>query len=201
MTVSTVPARPNAASRKTAGRPALYDPKGPAAPVAWYGGKFLQAEWIMANMPAHEVYLEPFGGMANVLLKKVPAEVEIYNDLDSRLTNFFRVIRDPEKLAELKRLAELTPHSREEFARLCNEPEPESDVLRAYRFFALARMARGGLAGKITPSAWATSTRPRREMPEPISKYLSALDGLDAVADRFRRVVIEHLPAVEAIKK
>ena len=31
--------------------------------------------------------------------------------------------------------------------------------------------------GRITPSAWATSTRTRRQMPEPVSKYLSALDG------------------------
>lgn len=38
-------------------------------------------------------------------------------------------------------------------------------------------------------------------MPEPISKYLSALDGLANVADRFRQVIIENLTAIELIPK
>ena len=38
-------------------------------------------------------------------------------------------------------------------------------------------------------------------MPEPISKYLSALEGLEAVAARFRHVMVEALPAIELIKK
>jgi DNA adenine methylase len=38
-------------------------------------------------------------------------------------------------------------------------------------------------------------------MPEPISKYLSALDGLEAVAARFRPVMIENMPAIDLIRK
>ena len=53
----------------------------------------------------------------------------------------------------------------------------------------------------VTKNAWATSTRTRRAMPEPVSKYLAAIDGLAAVADRFRNVVVEHLPAIELIPK
>jgi DNA adenine methylase len=56
--------------------------------------------------------------MANVLLKKHPSEVEVFNDLDGRGVNFFRVLRDPAKLLELKRGCELTPYCREEFAAL-----------------------------------------------------------------------------------
>jgi DNA adenine methylase len=153
-------------------------------------------------MPPHRIYIEPFGGMAGVLLKKDRSEVEVFNDLDSRVVNFFRVIRDPEQFGELKRRCELTPYSREEFRDLCAAPEPDDPVGRAYWFFVRCRQARGGIGlGRLTPNAWATSLRSRRQMPEPVSKYLSAVDGLADVAERFRLVMIENIPAVELIEK
>ena len=153
-------------------------------------------------MPDHRVYVEPFGGMAGVLLKKEPSEVEVFNDLDGRAVNFFRVIRDRELFEDFKLRAELTPYSREEFRNLCETPEPTDPAQRAWWFFVRCRQARGGIGmGRLTPNAWATSTRTRRQMPEPISKYLSALDGLAEVANRFRQVMIENSPAMELIKK
>lgn len=179
-----------------------FNSKGPDAPIAWYGGKSLLAGWIIDQFPQHRVYVEPYIGMANVLLKKVRSEVEVCNDLDGRVTNFFQVIRDPAGLAELKRLAELTPYSREAFGELCDQIEPQGPIERAYWFFVRCRQARGGIGmSAITKNAWATSTRTRRGMPEPISKYLSAIDGLDKVADRFRHVIIEHQHAIDVINK
>jgi len=179
-----------------------FNGRGPDAPIAWYGGKHYLARWIIDQMPDHRVYIEPFGGMAGVLLKKQPSEVEIFNDLDGRVVNFFRVIRDPEFFTDFRLQAELTPYSREQFRILCEAPEPTDPVQRAWWFFIRCRQARGGTGmGRLTPNAWATSTRTRRQMPEPISKYLSSLDGLGEVADRFRQVMIECTPAVELIKK
>lgn len=175
---------------------------GPAAPIAWYGGKCLLARWIIEQFPVHRVYVEPFGGMANVLLKKHPSEVEVFNDLDGRVVNFFRVLRDAAAFQEMVRLCELTPYSRGEFSANCELPEPSDPVAKAHWFFVRCRQARGGLGmSAITKNAWATSTRTRRGMPEPISKYLSAIDGLAEVADRFRRVVIESLPGLQLITK
>ncbi|MEQ9380178.1 MAG: DNA adenine methylase [Pirellulales bacterium] len=180
----------------------LYNSAGPAAPLAWYGGKKVLARWIIEQMPNHRIYVEPYGGMANVLLKKQPSEVEIFNDLDGRVTNLFRVIRNPESLAELQRLCELTPYSRRQFAELCTLPEPTDPIERAHWFLVRGRQARGGLgASELTPSAWANGTRSRRKMPEPVSKYLSTIDGLQPLAARFRPVMIEELPAIDLIKK
>src|SRR5581483_4412213 len=101
---------------------AWHNRKGPLAPIAWYGGKYYLAEWIIGEFPPHRIYVEPFGGMANVLLKKHPSEVEVFNDLDGRVVNFFRVLRDPATLLELKRRCELTPFSREQFSDLIDMP-------------------------------------------------------------------------------
>jgi phage/plasmid-like protein (TIGR03299 family) len=121
-----------------------FNPKGPDAPMAWYGGKHYMARWIIEQMPEHRVYVEPFGGMAGVLLKKEQSEVEIFNDLDGRAINFFRVIRNRDLFEEFKLLAELTPYSREEFQILCETTEPTEPIQRAWWFFVRCRQARGG---------------------------------------------------------
>jgi DNA adenine methylase len=185
-------------------RPAVtfFDPEGPSAPFGWFGGKAYYAEWILGHFPEHRVYVEPFGGAANVLLRKRPSEVEIFNDLDHRLVNFFRVLRNRQQFEELVRLSTLTPYSRTEFVELVETPEPSDHVEAAWWFFTRCRQAMGG-AGmtKLLPCFWATSTRSRRNMAEPVSKYLSSIDYLEDVADRFRSVMIEGMEAVELIQK
>jgi len=179
-----------------------YNPAGPAAPVAWYGGKAYYAQWIIGAFPKHRVYVEPFGGAANVLLRKHPSEVEIFNDLDERVVNLFRVLRNRRKFEELQRLVSLTPYSRAEFAALAKEREPQGVVARAFWFFVRCRQAIGGIGmSKLNASSWAMSVRTRRRMAEPVSKYLSAIEGLQDVAERFRSVVIEALPADVVIRK
>ena len=95
--------------------------KGLKSPIAWYGGKAYYAEWLIDRFPEHRVYVEPFGGAANVLLRKPRSEVEVYNDVDDRVVNLFRVIRDSEQFERLRLLLDLTPYARGEFADLLEQ--------------------------------------------------------------------------------
>lgn len=100
-------------------------------PLRWWGSKWRLAPWIMSFFPPHACYVEPFGGGANVLLRKEPVEMEIYNDADGEVVNFFRVLR--ERTTELMLAIHLTPHARDELALA---REPVSDPLeRARRFY------------------------------------------------------------------
>ena len=102
--------------------------------LRYFGGKFRLAPWIIRHFPAHQCYVEPFGGAAGVLLRKVPSQFEIYNDLDSAIVTFFRVVR--ERPDELMRALILTPFSRQEYA---DAYEPTTDDLeQARRLFVLA---------------------------------------------------------------
>jgi DNA adenine methylase len=199
------PGAPDAAEPELAApaeSPLTGSRKGLKSPIAWYGGKAYYAEWLIERFPDHRAYVEPFGGAANVLLRKPRSEVEIYNDIDDRVVNLFRVIRDPEQFERLRLLLDLTPYAREEFAALLDLPPTDEPVEKARRFFAVCRQARGGIGmSKLTKNAWATSKRTRREMAEPVSKYLSAIDGLEDVAARFRTVMIESRPAIELIQR
>ena len=85
------------------------------------GSKANLAPGIVALMPRHLAYVEPFAGTLSVLYAKRPITPtfkatisgEIVNDLDEEIVNFFRVIRDDAE--ELTRRCDLTPWSRQEF--------------------------------------------------------------------------------------
>lgn len=81
----------------------------------YFGGKWMLAPWIIESMPEHKIYIEPFGGSLSVLLRKPRAKREIVNDIDSELVNLYLAARDHGE--NLKRLLELTPHSRDEYKK------------------------------------------------------------------------------------
>lgn len=65
------------------------------------GGKSGQFARIKNVMPQHTCWVEGFGGSGVMTLNKQPAEVDVYNDLDSELVHFFLVYREaPERLVE-----------------------------------------------------------------------------------------------------
>src|SRR5262249_53718563 len=78
-------------------------------PVKWHGGKFYLYQRIVQHFSQHHTYVEPFGGAASVLLNKPRTPVEVYNDLDERITRLFRVLRDHGQ--EFHRRITLTPYS------------------------------------------------------------------------------------------
>jgi len=102
-------------------------------PFPWMGGKVWLAKRLAENLPQHHTYVEVFGGAAALLLAKPPSPVEVYNDIDSGLVNFFRVLRDEEKFKRFMRMVTLTPYSREEYnAARERWRDVENDVERAY---------------------------------------------------------------------
>jgi DNA adenine methylase len=99
--------------------------------LRWHGGKWRVAPWILAHLPRHVCYVEPFGGAASVLLRKPPSRIEVLNDGDQRLVRFFRTLRERE--AELIRAIDLTPYSRAEFeAAFELADDPVEDARRVY---------------------------------------------------------------------
>ena len=163
------------------------------------------AAWIAAKFPPHIHYVEPYAGGLSVLLAKNPEGVsEVVNDIDGLLTNFWRVLQDRElRRCFLERL-QCTPFSEIEFkdARsICQDSKQwftgDVSVDVAVRFFILARQS---LAGRQKHFAPLSRTRTRRGMNEQASAWMTAIDGLEAVGERLRRVVILNRPALDVIQ-
>lgn len=160
------------------------------SPIRWFGGKGMMAKKIIALFPPHRTYVEPFGGGASVLIAKKPSPIEVYNDIDSGLINFFRVLRDPVKFERFHRLVALTPYSREEY-NFCRKiwEDCKNDVERAHLWYIIARQSFSGVFG----TSWSSViTESSRRMARSVSGYLSAIQQLPAITTRLQRVQIEH---------
>ncbi|MCU0536369.1 MAG: DNA adenine methylase [Hydrococcus sp. Prado102] len=167
----------------------------------WYGGKYSHLDWLLPLLPRTTHFCEPFGGSAAILLNREPSPVETYNDLDSELVNFFRVLRDEKN--ELIRAIALTPFSRREFELAISKPtEKISNLEAARRFYVRARQVRTGLAQTASSGRWAhCKLTSRAGMAGAISRWLGSIDDLSMIVQRLQRVQIENCPAIEAIKR
>lgn len=112
------------------------------SPVKWHGGKHYLASRIIELFPEHRTYLEPFGGGASVLLNKQPVEIEIYNDLDSRITRLFRVL--PEPGDAFIAAAALTAYSQVEFDDCSEYPAEATELQKAICDYVRWRQSFGG---------------------------------------------------------
>ena len=82
--------------------------------ITWVGGKRNLRKVICKLIPTDiKSYIEPFGGGCWVLFaKEKHAKLEVYNDLDERLANLFRIVKyHPQALIdELKSFIFYTIH-------------------------------------------------------------------------------------------
>jgi DNA adenine methylase len=176
---------------------------GLTSPLKWHGGKTYLASRIVALMPPHRHYVEPFFGGGAVLLARSPdGTSEVVNDLHANLTTFWRVLQDPDDFERFRRRVEAVPFSEAEWddARDGLRRLPDGDrVQHAVWFFIACRQS---LAGRLDTFAPLSRTRTRRRMNEQASAWLSAVEGLPAVHERLKRVVIVGpKPAVDVIRQ
>jgi DNA adenine methylase len=155
-------------------------------PLVWYGAKARILRHLLHFLPPHDCYVEVFGGSAVLLCAKQPSQIEVYNDIDQGLVNFFQVLRNREQAIELERLLELTPYSRTEFVQAKEQyqecPDP---VERARMFFILAEMGFGGVFG----SAWGYGSNPEAHMPK---KYRLHIERIRPAIERLQHVYIDN---------
>ena len=167
--------------------------------LRYHGGKWQLANWIISHFPSHAHYVEPFGGGASVLISKPPSAIETYNDLDSRVVNFFAVLRErPRCLIDA---LELTPWSREELSisiKPVLESHPDYQLESARRFFVAAWMGRGKATATMS-TGWRyeiSAIRGTRAY-----KDFRDLERLEAVAGRLLNVQIENDDALSVIDR
>lgn len=165
-------------------------------PLKWHGGKFYLAPSIISLMPKHVHYVEPFFGGGSVLLQK-PAEgiSEVVNDIHQELTTFWRVLQNETDFERFKRVIDAMPFSQTEWkASLTTSDDP---IRAAVNFFVRCRQSR---AGKLNAFATLSRNRTRRRMNEQASSWMTAVDGLQQVAERLKRVVILCDDAIKVIR-
>ena len=159
------------------------------------GAKWGMAKEIVALMPQHRSYLEPFFGSGAVLFNKPPSAIETVNDLDGDIVNFFTVLRqESDKLAEA--LA-LTPYSREVFND-AHESRGTEPFDRAYRFAIRSKMGHGFKTYQKTGFKIDVHAR---ENSYAVNCWNRLPGDLREAALRLKGVQIENQPALDIIRK
>jgi DNA adenine methylase len=175
--------------------------KSPTRPLLrWMGSKWLLAPWVIQHLPPHDVYVEPFGGSASVLMRKPPSKVEVLGDLDDELLNLYTVVRDPLQAGQLAMLCTVTLFSDAEF-RLAREPMTEDrPVERARRLIVRHAM-------QVSPDVRkpGVGTGFRRYTGDarncPSFDWGSFPDAIGGMTHRLQGVVIERDEAINTIRR
>jgi DNA adenine methylase len=135
-------------------------------------------------------------------LQKPRSPLETYHDLDGNVVNFFRVLRDQPD--ELIRKIRLTPWAREEYElslEPCDEPTE-----RARRFYSMLWMSMQGGTHDSAKGTWRVKRNAREtdgavrwfQCPE---EFIAVADELEIISGRLRYVQIEHIDALDSIRK
>jgi DNA adenine methylase len=116
-------------------------------PITYYGGKQVMARHILPLIPPHKIYTEAFFGGGAIFFSKEPSEVEVINDLNGEIVNFYRIlVTDFWRLNELIRATLLSRADYEDAMVVYNHPKLFDPIKRAWAFWVLTNQ---GYASKI----------------------------------------------------
>lgn len=107
--------------------------------LTYYGGKQKLCPEILKLIPTHALYCEPFCGGAAVFFAKEPSAVEVINDTNSELINFYRTVQND--FVSLEKEVRISLHSRrlhKDAQVIYDNPHMFSDVKRAWAVWVLA---------------------------------------------------------------
>lgn len=184
------------------------------SPIKYPGGKNPLASKIIGLFPPRGSYchfVEPYAGGLSVMLANDPAGIsEVANDRCSWLTNFWCVLQSESFFERFKRKVEAIPFSEFEFnhasemLHLRAPPNSETrqngdySVEMAAIFFVSLRQS---LAARQDVFASVSRTRTRKGMNEQCSAWLTAVEGLPAVHERMKRVLVLNREATDVIRQ
>ncbi len=109
-------------------------------PLTYYGGKQrLSGEIVHRIPPDHTLYASVFAGGAAEFFAKEPSEIEILNDTNKEVMNFYQVVKT--KFIDLEKMIKISLHSRslhQDAAVIYAASHLFSDIQRAWAVWILA---------------------------------------------------------------
>lgn len=108
-------------------------------PTSYYGGKQNLVTTILPLIPKHKLYAEVFVGGGAIFWAKQPSEVEVINDTNRELINFYDVVKN--EFVELEKMIRISLHSRSLFNDaivIYQNPHMFSRIKRAWAVWAQA---------------------------------------------------------------
>lgn len=164
-------------------------------PVTYYGGKQTMLKHIRPLIPEHNLYTEAFAGGAALFFDKEPSNIEVINDLNGELVNFYKtVVSDFEGV---KKEVDKTLHCRNHHAHaqyIYKNSGWFSDVQRAWALFVLSKTS---FASQLDNSFGFDKAKPA--MPKKL--YFAKEAFNNDLKARLDKTTIEQDDALKVIKR
>lgn len=115
------------------------------SPIKWMGGKSKSVKRILSIIPEHKTYIEPFFGAGWIFFAKEKTKIEVLNDINGDLVNFFETLRT--QYDEFIHRFDFVTKSKELFIeyRQTMSDKTLSPLEKAFRFYYVNQNAFGGL--------------------------------------------------------
>jgi len=164
-------------------------------PISYYCGKQMLAKKIINAIPTHSLYCEPFFGGGAVFFAKERSNVEVVNDTNSELINFYRVVAMD--FEALKAMTEVTLHSRDAYRQatvMYNHPDMFKPVQRAWAVWVLSSQSFASSLENSWGFSVASCSTPKRVM--------NKKDNFkDELKRRLDLCTFENTDAIDVIKR
>jgi DNA adenine methylase len=157
-------------------------------PLSYYGGKQQLAGVILELIPPHRVYCEPFSGGAAVFFAKAPSELEIINDTNGEIVNFYETMQ--KDFSALEKEVQASLHSRKLHRHaevVYDNPDMFDQVKRAWAVWILANTSFGHQLDSVFDGGCGRSLDAKRTR-------------FAACRDRLKKAVIECRDALVIIE-
>lgn len=162
-------------------------------PLTYYGGKQQLAKIIIPLIPPHYTYVEPFVGGGAIFWSKPRSEVEVINDYNRELINFYEMVKN--QFVELEKMIRITLHSRSlhsDALVIYNNPHLFDRLQRAWAVWVLCNQS---FSAKIGDS-WGYDVRDQTSSKRLSNKRASFCEDY---AIRLQNVQIENTDAIRII--
>lgn len=167
---------------------------GMKTPITYYGGKQQLSKKIISLIPDHTQYIEPFCGGGAIFFAKPPSQVEVLNDTNRELINFFRVVQND--FVSLQKEINISLYSRllHKQAKVVYEnPEMFSEMKRAWAVFILSNQS----FGAILDNSWGYGVKTNQAS----KKFKNRIADLtEEYAIRLQNVYVENRDALQVIQ-
>jgi DNA adenine methylase len=108
-------------------------------PITYYGGKQRLAPEIVKRIPPHNLYCEPFLGGGAIFFAKDKSPVEVINDTNREMINFYRIVQTD--FVSLEKEIKISLHSRDLHNKaqvIYKNPDMFSELKRAWAVWVLS---------------------------------------------------------------
>ncbi len=163
-------------------------------PISYYGGKQLMARYILPNIPKHQTYVETFTGGGAIFFAKEKSNLEILNDTNREMMNFYEVLQND--FVPLEKEINISLHSRDLHRKawtVYNNSDMFSKLKRAWAVWILSAQ---GFGGQLS-SSWGRDKTQNKTVKVIRNKRINFTEGY---AIRMQDVSLESRDAVKLIK-